>query len=23
MGAMPHYGKTPEPLKKNITTLED
>jgi hypothetical protein len=23
MGVMPHYGRTPEPLKRNITTLED
>jgi hypothetical protein len=23
MGAMPYYGRTPEPLKKNITSLED
>ena len=23
MGAMPHFGRTPEPLKRNITSLED
>lgn len=23
MGAMPYYGRTPEPLKRNITSLED
>jgi ribosomal protein S18 len=23
MGAMPFYGRTPEPLKRNITSLED
>ena len=23
MGAMPYFGRTPEPLKRNITSLED
>ena len=23
MGALPYLGRTPEPLKKNITSLED
>ena len=23
MGALPYFGRTPEPLKRNITSLED